>query len=143
MNPDKTKKETEEFKRIGERKDDLLLQYPTTDPQNPIVTSRKGVLKGNGTEVVRYNSALSLLLRGSCVNNTAFNICFWNIDGRWTFFKDDKIIKWIKQFNIILLAETPFTKGQLFNNPGYKPYPIKFSDVTDRKSRWNIFLYFQ
>ena len=59
-------------------------------------------------------------MTGSSVNNTAFNICFWNINGRWTFLKDDNIIKWIKQFNIIFLTETHFTKGQIFDIPGYK-----------------------
>ena len=58
--PDKTKKEAEEFKRIGKRKADLLLQHPTIDPQNPIVTLIKGVLRVNGTEVDRYNPVQSL-----------------------------------------------------------------------------------
>ena len=57
---DKTKSESEEYKRIGKRKSDLLLQHPTIDPQNPIVTLAKGVLKVNGTEVDRYNPIQSL-----------------------------------------------------------------------------------
>ena len=36
VKPDKTKKEAEEFKRIGKRKAELLIQYPTTDPHHPI-----------------------------------------------------------------------------------------------------------
>ena len=46
--PDKTKKEAEEFKRIGKRKAELLLQHPTTDPDNPVVTLKKGVIRVNG-----------------------------------------------------------------------------------------------
>ena len=57
---DKTKSEANEFKRIGRRKEELLLQHPTTDPENPIVTLAKGVLKVNGTEVDRYNPIQSL-----------------------------------------------------------------------------------
>lgn len=60
VKPDKTKKEAEEFKRIGKRKAELLLQHPTTDPQHPIVTLTKGVLRVNGTEVDRYNPVQSL-----------------------------------------------------------------------------------
>ena len=60
VKPDKTKKEAEEFKRIGKRKADLLLQHPTTDPENPIVTLKKGVLRVNGVEVDRYNPVQSL-----------------------------------------------------------------------------------
>ena len=60
VKPDKTKKEAEEFKRIGKRKAELLLLHPTTDPQNPIVTLTKGVLRVNGVEVDRYNPVQSL-----------------------------------------------------------------------------------
>ena len=60
VKPDKTKKEAEEFKRIGKRKADLLLQHPTTDPNNPIVTLTKGILRVNGTEVDKYNPIQSL-----------------------------------------------------------------------------------
>ena len=42
-------------------------------------------------------------MTGSSVNNTAFNICFWNINGRWTFLKDDNIIKWI---NLVISTNT-------------------------------------
>ena len=44
----------------------------------------------------------------------------------------------MKQFNIIFLTETHFTKGQIFDILGYKSYHNPFSDVTDRKSRWGI-----
>ena len=60
VKPDKTKKESEEFKRIGRRKGEMLLLHPTTDPENPIVTLAKGVLKVNGQEVDRYNPVQSL-----------------------------------------------------------------------------------
>ena len=57
---DKTKSEAEEFKRIGKRKEELLLQHPTVDPDNPIVTLAKGILKVNGTEVDRYKTPQTL-----------------------------------------------------------------------------------
>ena len=60
VKPDKTKKEAEEFKRMGKRKAELLLQHPTIDPENPIVTLTKGVLRVNGAEVDRYNPVQSL-----------------------------------------------------------------------------------
>ena len=60
VKPDKTKKEAEEFKRIGARKAELLIKHPTTDPQNPIVKLEKGVLTVNGAEVDRYNPVQSL-----------------------------------------------------------------------------------
>ena len=60
MKPDKSKKEAEEFKRIGNRKDELLKQHPTVDPANPIVKLEKGVLTVNGKEVDRYKPVQSL-----------------------------------------------------------------------------------
>ena len=57
---DKTKSEAEEYKRIGKRKSELLLQHPTVDPNNPVVTLAKGILKVNGTEVDRYKSPQTL-----------------------------------------------------------------------------------
>ena len=57
---DKTKSEAEEYKRIGKRKAELLLQHPTVDPDNPIVTLSKGILKVNGTEVDRYKTPQTL-----------------------------------------------------------------------------------
>ena len=60
VKPDKTKKEAEEFKQIGKRKADLLLQHPTNDPNNLIVTLTKGILRVDGTEVDKYNPIQSL-----------------------------------------------------------------------------------
>ena len=61
VKPDKSKKEAEEFKRIGNRKEELLLKlHPTVDPANPIVKLEKGVLTVNGREVDRYKPVQSL-----------------------------------------------------------------------------------
>ena len=60
VKPDKSKKEAEEFKRIGNRKEELLKQHPTVDPENPIVKLEKGVLTVNGKEVDRYKPVQSL-----------------------------------------------------------------------------------
>ena len=52
------------------------------------------------------------------------------------FFKDDNIVRWITQFDIIFL--THLTKGQSFDLPNYKSYHNSFSNVGDRKARWGI-----
>ena len=61
IKPDKTKSETAEFKRIGDRKIELLKKYPIIDPT---VASRvkleKGILTLDGLEVDRYQSIQSL-----------------------------------------------------------------------------------
>ena len=60
LKPDKTKAESEEFKRLGKRKADLLKDHPTTDPRNPVVVLEKGVLRVNGLEVDRYKPIQSI-----------------------------------------------------------------------------------
>ena len=60
VKPDKTKKEEEEFKRIGARKAELLIKHPTVDPQNPVVKLEKGVLSVDGKVVDTYNPVQSL-----------------------------------------------------------------------------------
>ena len=75
---------------------------------------------------------------GSRRSSVAFRICHWNINGRWMFFKDENIARWITQFDIVFLTETHFTKGQTFDLPNYKSYHNAFSDVNDRKARWGI-----
>ena len=54
------------------------------------------------------------------------------------FFKDDNIVRWITQFDIIFLTETHFTKGQTFDLSNYKSYHNPISTVNDRKARWGI-----
>ena len=58
--PDKTKKENEEFKRVGDKKRQLLEQYPTEDEANPRVVLQKGVLTLDGVEVTRYQPIQTL-----------------------------------------------------------------------------------
>ena len=60
IKPDKSKSETTEFQRMGNRKKELLEQYPTEDGANPRVTLEKGVLKLDGTEIDRYKPVQSL-----------------------------------------------------------------------------------
>ena len=54
IKPDKTKSENAEFKRVGDKKKELLEQYPTVDDQHPRVVLKKGVLTLDGVEVTRY-----------------------------------------------------------------------------------------
>ena len=63
---------------------------------------------------------------------------FWNINGRWRFLKDNVIVKWINNFEIIFISETNFTKGQMFEIPGYKVFHNSFSSVSDMFPRWGI-----
>ena len=66
------------------------------------------------------------------------SVIYWNINGRWRFFKDANIVSWISQFSIVFLLETHFTKGQIFELENYKSYHNSYSKVTDRKARWGI-----
>ena len=75
---------------------------------------------------------------GSRQNSVKLNICYWNVNGRWFFFKDSNIAQWISQFNLIFLSETHFTKGQKFDLPNYKSYHNSFSNPGDSKARWGI-----
>lgn len=59
IKPDKTKKENEEFKRVGDRKRELLEQYPT-EGGPPRVVLQKGVLTLDGVEVTRYQPVQTL-----------------------------------------------------------------------------------
>ena len=60
IKPDKTKAELNEFRRIGKRKNELMITYPTTDVNNPRVVLKKGILYVDGIEVDRYESQQSL-----------------------------------------------------------------------------------
>jgi hypothetical protein len=57
VKPDKTKAEQEEFKRIGKRKEELLVEYNNDESK---VKLEKGVLYANGIEVDRYKSVQTL-----------------------------------------------------------------------------------
>ena len=57
VKPDKTKAEQEEFKRIGKRKEEVLLEYNNDESK---VKLEKGVLYANGIEVDRYKSVQTL-----------------------------------------------------------------------------------
>ena len=59
LKSDKTKSEINEFKRLGERKTELLKTYPTTDTETR-VKLEKGVLTLDGVEVDRYKSVQTL-----------------------------------------------------------------------------------
>ena len=60
INSDRTKSEQVEFKRLGTKKKDLLKKYPTTDPNNPRVTLKKGSLQVDGAEVDKFEPAQTL-----------------------------------------------------------------------------------
>ena len=60
IKPDKTKSENAEFKRVGDKKRELLEKYPTVDDQQPRVVLKKGVLTLDGVEVTRYLPIQSL-----------------------------------------------------------------------------------
>ena len=58
--PDKTKSEQAEFQRLGKKKGELLLQYPTGDGDTPRVTLKQGSLKVDGVEVDKYEPVQTL-----------------------------------------------------------------------------------
>ena len=60
IKPDKTKKENDEFKRVGDKKRELLEQYPTMPGTDPRVVLKKGVLTLDGAEVTRYQPVQTL-----------------------------------------------------------------------------------
>ena len=60
VKPDKTKKENDEFKRIGDKKRELLEKYPTAQGAQPRVILQKGVLTLDGVEVTRYQPIQTL-----------------------------------------------------------------------------------
>ena len=72
------------------------------------------------------------------VDSLKLKSLFWNINGRWRFLKDNQIVKWINNFEIIFISETNFTKGQIFEIPGYKVFHNSFSTVSDSFPRWGI-----
>ena len=57
IKPDKTKGETEEFKRLGKRKTELLAEYNNDTDR---IKLSKGVLYVDGVEVDRYKSVQTL-----------------------------------------------------------------------------------
>ena len=60
VKPDKTKSEQNEFQRLGKKKEELLLKYPTVDENNPRVTLKKGSLQVDGVEVDKYEPVQTL-----------------------------------------------------------------------------------
>ena len=60
VKPDKTKSEQTEFQRLGKKKEELLLKYPTVDENNPRVTLKKGSLQVDGVEVDKYEPVQTL-----------------------------------------------------------------------------------
>ena len=60
VKPDKTKSEQNEFQRLGKKKEELLLKYPTVDVDNPRVTLKKGSLQVDGVEVDKYEPVQTL-----------------------------------------------------------------------------------
>ena len=70
---------------------------------------------------------------GPSVKKLFLNVLYWNINGRWRFLKDDYFFSWLKEFNLIFISETHFTKGQKFDLDDYKSYHNCFSDVNSRK----------
>ena len=58
--PDKSKSEQVEFQRLGKKKSDLLVQYPTPENGNPRVILEKGSLKVDGVEVDKFAPVQSL-----------------------------------------------------------------------------------
>ena len=60
IKPDKTKAEVEEFRRIGNRKQELIEQYPVPEGETPRVVLGKGVLKLDGVKVDEFKPVQSL-----------------------------------------------------------------------------------
>ena len=70
---------------------------------------------------------------GPSTNTVLFKVLYWNINGRSRFLKDNFFFSWLKQFNLLFISETHFTKGQKFDLEEYKSYHNSFSDVSSRK----------
>ena len=60
VKPDKTKSEQAEFQRLGKKKAELLIQYPTIEGSDPRVILRQGSLKVDGVEVDKYEPVQTL-----------------------------------------------------------------------------------
>ena len=58
--PDKSKSEQTEFQRLGKKKEELLLKYPTPEGGNPRVTLQKGSLQVDNVEVYKYEPVQTL-----------------------------------------------------------------------------------
>ena len=58
--PDKSKSEQTEFQRLGKKKAELLLEYPTPEGGNPRVTLQKGSLQVDGVEVDKFEPPQTL-----------------------------------------------------------------------------------
>ena len=60
VKPDRTKGEMEEFKRLGKRKEQLSIEYPSIDERNPRVLLKNGVLSLDGNQIDKYNPVQSI-----------------------------------------------------------------------------------
>ena len=60
IKPDKSKSENAEFKRVGDKKKELLKKYPNVEGQPARVVLKKGVLTLDGVEVTRYTPIQTL-----------------------------------------------------------------------------------
>ena len=61
IKPDKTRKEREEFSRLGKKKEELMKSPPTSENGQHIVILSNGVLKLDGSGFIqRYKSPQSL-----------------------------------------------------------------------------------
>ena len=60
IKPDKSKSENAEFKRVGDKKKELLEKYPNVEGEHPRVILKKGVLTLDGVEVTRYTPIQTL-----------------------------------------------------------------------------------
>lgn len=60
IKPDKSKSENAEFKRVGDKKKELLEQYPSVEGDPPRVVLKKGVLTLDGLEITRYTPIQTL-----------------------------------------------------------------------------------
>ena len=60
IEPDKTKKERDEYSRLGKNKKDLMEKYPTPEGGQPRVILNKGKLLVDGAEVDHFRSIQSL-----------------------------------------------------------------------------------
>ena len=58
--PDKSKSEQTEFQRLGKKKGELILEYPTPEGGNPRVTLQKGSLQVDGVEVDKFEPPQTL-----------------------------------------------------------------------------------
>ena len=70
-------------------------------------------------------------------------VLYWNINGRSRFLKDDYFFSWLKQFNLVFISETHFTKGQKFDLEGYKSYHNSFLDVNSCKPCSGVSVFIQ